>query len=126
MSTPTSRNLCTIRRCAVVTSAFHMPRTRSIFSHCFSLAGRSLRGDPHYFQLSFHAAADEGTFSADVLSARKQREAQSLQVNAIKSGKQCRLVPTAHGHVLAGQQRLMQSEIETIPKKTAGVPLRTF
>ena len=67
------------RRCAVVTSAFHMPRTRAIFDHCFRVAGSSLWGQASHFSLGFHAAGDEGAFAADVLEARQQREQRSLQ-----------------------------------------------
>ncbi len=68
------------RRCSIVTSAFHMPRSRAIFERCFALAGGSLCGDCSHFQLDYHAVHDDGAFPADVLAARRQREAQSLKV----------------------------------------------
>lgn len=64
-----------------MTSAFHMPRSRAIFERCFALAGDSLYGDDLHFQLDFHAVCDEGAFPEDVLAARRQREAQSLEVH---------------------------------------------
>ncbi|KAK9805118.1 hypothetical protein WJX73_010900 [Symbiochloris irregularis] len=67
------------RQCAVITSAFHMPRTQSIFRHCFSVAGQSLWGQPDHFQLDFWPVSDGDAFPEDVLEARLQREAQSLK-----------------------------------------------
>lgn len=67
------------RRCSIVTSSFHMPRSRAIFELCFSLAGETLWGDRAYFDLDYHAVRDEGAFPEDVLAARLQREAQSLE-----------------------------------------------
>ena len=58
-----------------------MPRSRAIFERCFALAGDSLYGDDSHFQLDFHAVRDEGAFPDDVLAARLQREAQSLEVH---------------------------------------------
>jgi hypothetical protein len=36
------------RRLAVVTSDFHMPRTRALFAGIYGLAGRALAGDPDW------------------------------------------------------------------------------
>jgi uncharacterized SAM-binding protein YcdF (DUF218 family) len=36
------------RRLAVVTSDFHMPRSRALFADIYSMAGRSLCGDPSW------------------------------------------------------------------------------
>ena len=68
------------RRCSVVTSAFHMPRSRAIFETCFALAGATLWDDPDHFRLDFHAVHDEGLFSDDVLEARCLKEQVSLEV----------------------------------------------
>ena len=65
----------------MITSSFHMPRSRAIFKTCFSLAGASLYGSAQHFALDFHAVHDEGVFPADVLSARQHREQQSLEVS---------------------------------------------
>lgn len=67
------------RRMGVVTSAFHMPRTQSIFAHIFLRAGEALWSNPAHFCLDFHAAPDGDAYAADVMTSRKQREAQSLQ-----------------------------------------------
>lgn len=67
----------------MVTSDFHMPRSRAIFELCFSLASRSqLRpaAAVDRYGLEFHAASDEGVFPPDVLLARQLREAKSLEV----------------------------------------------
>lgn len=68
------------RRCSVVTSAFHMPRSRAIFETCFALAGATLWDDPDHLQLDFHAVHDEGLFRDDVLEARCLKERVSLEV----------------------------------------------
>ncbi|CAL8461631.1 g1162 [Coccomyxa elongata] len=67
------------RRCSIVTSSFHMPRSRAIFHRCFSLAGETLWGNRAYFDLDYHAVRDDGAFPEDVLAARLHREAQSLE-----------------------------------------------
>ncbi|KAL3146162.1 hypothetical protein ABBQ32_002878 [Trebouxia sp. C0010 RCD-2024] len=66
------------RRLAVVTSDFHMPRTEAIFRHCAKLASAE-RDSKDGFDLSFHSASDADIFPADILQARKEREAESLQ-----------------------------------------------
>lgn len=68
------------RRCSLITSSFHMPRSRAIFETCFALAGASLYCSADRFSLDFHAVHDVGVFPTDVLEARKQREAHSLLV----------------------------------------------
>lgn len=82
------------RRCSIVTSSFHMPRSRAIFERCFSLAGETLWGTRAYFDLDYHAVHDEGAFPEDVLAARLQREAQSLEVCSYPSPPQHVLTST--------------------------------
>jgi hypothetical protein len=53
----------------VVTSDFHMPRSRAIFEFCGRAAGATLWGDPLRFRLDFHAVSDEGAFPAEVRGA---------------------------------------------------------
>jgi len=69
----------------VVTSEFHMPRSRAIFNKVFGLAERSLGAA---FLLDFHAASDAGVFDAEVLAARARREQASMQVGGtvLKAG----------------------------------------
>ncbi|KAK9803666.1 hypothetical protein WJX72_009662 [[Myrmecia] bisecta] len=67
------------RRLSVITSDFHMPRSRAIFQHCFTLAGRTLWLDSNRFSLDYHAVHDDGLFEKDVLEARIHREQRSLQ-----------------------------------------------
>ena len=64
----------------MVTSAFHMPRSKSIFAKCFQLAGTSLFNDAAHFCLDYFASSDDGIFEEAVLQARLEREALSLQV----------------------------------------------
>ncbi|KAL3157303.1 hypothetical protein ABBQ38_001533 [Trebouxia sp. C0009 RCD-2024] len=74
------------RRLAVVTSDFHMPRTEAIFRHCAKLASAE-RDSKDGFELSFHSASDADIFPADILQARKEREAESLQTWYMNSQK---------------------------------------
>ena len=68
------------RRCSVVTSSFHMPRSRAIFETCFRLGGQSLYDAREHFSLDFHAVLDDKAFAPDVLKARQFKEQQSLEV----------------------------------------------
>ncbi len=68
------------RRLSVVTSAFHMPRSRAIFDKCFSLVERSQGSS---FTIDFHAASDEGVFTPEVLAARAIREQASKEVGLL-------------------------------------------
>ncbi len=63
----------------MVTSAFHMPRSRAIFQTCFALAGASLWADAQHYELDFHAVSDEGVFADEVLAARLLKEQQALE-----------------------------------------------
>ena len=78
-------------RVAVVTSDFHMPRSRALYSDIFSLGSAHLPDPyraaitqppanvlPPRFLLEFFAAPDEGALSPEVLKARRMREATSL------------------------------------------------
>ncbi len=62
-----------LRRLLVVTSAFHMPRTRAIFEWVFGL---SVTNPP--YTLEFAAASDEGLDPA-MLRVRHAKEAEGLQ-----------------------------------------------
>lgn len=70
----------------MVTSEFHMQRSRAIFNKCFSLAECSLGSS---FALDFHAASDEGIFVPEVLAARTERERASTTVSASKLCMEC-------------------------------------
>lgn len=59
-----------IRSALVITSKFHMPRTRMIFEHM-----RDLHKDVHYCALEFYSTQDR--MQADILNVRVQREALS-------------------------------------------------
>ena len=63
----------------MVTSDFHMQRSRAIFRKFFGLAERSLGCS---FALGFHAASDQGVFAPEVLAAREERERASTAVSA--------------------------------------------
>ncbi|KAL4440424.1 hypothetical protein ABPG75_003425 [Micractinium tetrahymenae] len=67
------------RRIAIVTSDFHMPRTRATFDFIYSLAGRQLHGDAAWFDLDYRPVSDEGIFPADVLAARAEKEAAAIE-----------------------------------------------
>ena len=64
----------------MVTSSFHMPRSRAIFETCFRLGGQSLYDAQEHFSLDFHAVKDDNAFAPDVLKARQLKEQQSLEV----------------------------------------------
>ncbi|KAJ9530018.1 hypothetical protein QJQ45_023304 [Haematococcus lacustris] len=67
------------RKVAVVTSNFHMPRTRCLFQDMWSRAAVDILKQPEGFELCFASASDEGLFEDDVLLARCEKEAASLQ-----------------------------------------------
>ncbi|PRW39255.1 Rossmann-like alpha beta alpha sandwich fold [Chlorella sorokiniana] len=66
------------RRIAVVTSDFHMPRTQATFDFIYGLAGQQLHGDPRWFKLEYRPVSDAGIFDADVLEARREKEAAAV------------------------------------------------
>ena len=63
-------------RLRVVTSEFHLDRTRLAFEWLTGLAGADLRRD---FELEFCGVSDDGALSGEVLAARRDREAQSVR-----------------------------------------------
>jgi DUF218 domain len=62
------------RTLAIVTSAFHMARTRAIFGRTFDLAATALASP---FSLHYVAVADDGAADPAALAARAKREAES-------------------------------------------------
>ncbi|CAK0861070.1 unnamed protein product, partial [Prorocentrum cordatum] len=77
-----------LRRLAVVTNAFHMPRTKAIFEAVFSLSGPGQAGASGY-DLSFDEVPDTGV-EAEALATRRAREMASLEgfrVNAAGWGR---------------------------------------
>mmetsp|Transcript_32779 Transcript_32779/g.93000 ORF Transcript_32779/g.93000 Transcript_32779/m.93000 type:complete len:313 (+) Transcript_32779:136-1074(+) len=72
------------RNMAVITSEFHMPRSKAIFDHCYGLAEKALPGQR--FNLHYLAVSNVG-IPPDVLEAREQREASSLRnfMNTVKA-----------------------------------------
>lgn len=72
------------KKVAVVTSKFHMPRTRVIFNHIFSLPSDSLpRGT---YALSFEETPNVGVSSEDLL-ARLEKERDSIHDYKAKMGR---------------------------------------
>ena len=59
-----------LHRLLIITSAFHMPRTESLFRWVYGM-------EPTQFDLSFATVPDTG-IDASALHARREREAQSL------------------------------------------------
>ena len=62
-----------LRRLAIVTSAFHMPRTESIFRHIFG----ALSPEKNY-RLTFISAKDEG-LAPEILKLRQEKERRGLE-----------------------------------------------
>ena len=60
----------------VVTSEFHMPRSKAIFDAIYTLVGRALDVS---FDLSYCAVSDEGLFEKGALEARKAKEAAAVE-----------------------------------------------
>ena len=67
------------RSLAVVTSSFHMGRTRAIFDTTFGLGGEALSpaASSSFFSLHYVAVSDAGIVDDDALAARAAREAAS-------------------------------------------------
>lgn len=66
------------RNVAVVTSDFHMHRSRALFEDMYALAGAQFFGSPAHFNLLFVSVSDEGLFDADVLDVRRSKEAKAV------------------------------------------------
>lgn len=65
---------------AVVTSDFHMPRTRAIFNTCYKLAAKDLIKKPFpEFRLWYHPVSDEGLFDPEILLARAEKEQKAVE-----------------------------------------------
>lgn len=62
-----------LKKLCIITSDFHMPRTKAIFEWVFSL-------QPLHFEyeLEFVTVSDEG-LNEEIISARKEKEAESLK-----------------------------------------------
>ena len=74
------------KRIAVITSAFHMPRTEAVFRWMFSIpfslptSGEGeIIGPPQIRALDFLSVSDEGLDADGAISSRAAREAESLQ-----------------------------------------------
>lgn len=66
------------RRLVVITSEFHMPRTRDIFEWVYGLT-------PGHYELAFEATADEG-FPPMLLERRRAKEREALRgLQAVKA-----------------------------------------
>jgi len=65
------------RRLAVVTSAFHMPRTRAIFDSTYEMFARDFLPSSEKFKLSYHPVSDDGLFDPGVVEARIAKEAKA-------------------------------------------------
>ncbi|CAG9461966.1 unnamed protein product [Pedinophyceae sp. YPF-701] len=72
------------RRLCVVTSEFHMPRSRAIFEELCRMAAPAAApggtaGPGGVFELEYVSVSDDGVFDDEVLRAREEREAKSLR-----------------------------------------------
>ena len=92
------------RAVRVVTSRFHMGRTRAAFEWVFGLSGggQDEGGGAPKIELAFHATPDDG-LSPEVVKARAEREAASeaaLRNRARRDAARVRGVAVHHAHVL--------------------------
>lgn len=75
------------RKLAIITSGFHMARASTLFKDIFHLASKEwdqtnhdkFNCDNFRYNLEFFAAQDEHTLAPEVLAARCEREAESLE-----------------------------------------------
>uniref|UniRef100_A0A7S0Y9M5 DUF218 domain-containing protein n=1 Tax=Polytomella parva TaxID=51329 RepID=A0A7S0Y9M5_9CHLO len=67
------------RNLAIVTSDFHLPRSRQLFLDMSRLTGESLFGSQNWFSLHFYGASDDGLFNESVQLARVEKEAAALE-----------------------------------------------
>lgn len=74
------------RRIGVVTSEFHMPRSRAIFETAFKLAAEDIWRDPSWYTLEFYSASDDGLFDASVYEARLEKEHAAVKQWAKDTG----------------------------------------
>ncbi|CAD7704434.1 unnamed protein product [Ostreobium quekettii] len=85
------------RKMAIVTSAFHMPRTKQLFKDVFELAEEgNAYGESKRFLLDFFPVDDRGTMADKVLQARRAREAESLKTWVMKSKPQLKSLADMH------------------------------
>ena len=69
-------DILNLRRLAVITSAFHMPRARVLFDHIFALPATVGGDDPGYV-LSYHETSD-AMLPPRVIAARRAKEAAAV------------------------------------------------
>lgn len=68
------------KRIAVVTSEFHMPRSRAIFEKVYSLVNESFFQEDDRIRLTFASVKDDGIFeNPHVLEVRKGKELSSME-----------------------------------------------
>lgn len=68
------------KRIAVVTSEFHMPRSRAIFEKVYSLVNESFFQEDNRIRLTFASVKDDGIFeNPHVLEVRKGKELSSME-----------------------------------------------
>ncbi len=67
------------RKMAVVTSAFHMPRTQALFTDMFQVAANDLYKQPDRYSMWFASSSDDGLWSDEVLAVRATKEQQAVE-----------------------------------------------
>ena len=65
-----------LRRIGVITSTFHMPRTRVLFDHIFSLPATIGGDDPGY--VLFYYETSDAMLAPEILEARRAKEAAAV------------------------------------------------
>eukprot|EP00798_Chlamydomonas_sp_ICE-L_P030408 gene30408-35413_t len=109
------------RKIAVVTSDFHMPRSKALFEDMFGLAARDLFNDAQRYSLHFFKASDEGIFEDDILQVRHEKEAQSVE-NWKTKFSQMDSLPALHAWLHDTHQCYSVSRQHEFAKKTISDP----
>lgn len=104
------------KKLLVITSQFHLPRTKAIFNWIFSLSVPK-----NYYQLDFLAVSDAG-FNKKLLAARIEKEKQSL-TNFKKTIKKIKNLKQLHNWLFTEHDAYA---INKIPKRAKGILLKGY
>jgi hypothetical protein len=104
------------KRLMVITSEFHMPRTKSIFEWVYSLDV-----PPDFFDICFESVTDEG-IDKGILEARREKEKTSL-ASFVEIRNRTRTLQELHEWLFTGHGAY---SISARPKRLTGEVLKTY